>query len=71
MVYNRECVTCKFLEACSKTSTQKLLSHFVCDTYERVINEEQIVKARCYIINIFGNAGIDVLAPHKKDEYNG
>lgn len=68
MGYNRECVTCKFLEACSKTSAQKILSHFVCDNYERVFNEVQIVKARCYIINTFGNAGINALAPYKKDD---
>lgn len=66
MAFNRECVTCKYIEACSKTSAQKILSHYVCESFEEVPNEDEVVKARCDIINRFGYAGLDVLAPHKE-----
>lgn len=68
MGYNRECVTCKYLEQCSNTSIEKILSHFLCELFEEVPNEEQVVKARCDIINKFGNAGLVALAPYKKEK---
>lgn len=68
MGYNRECVTCKFLPACSNTNRQKILSHYVCENFEQVPEEEQVVKARCDIINKFGNAGLHVLAPYAKED---
>lgn len=42
----------------------KLLSHYVCQSFEEVENELHIVKARCDIINMFGEAGFKVLAPY-------
>lgn len=71
MAFNRECVTCKFLEACSITSASKILSHFVCASFEEVPNEDQVVKARCDIINAFGAAGILAIAPHSKEKPDG
>jgi hypothetical protein len=68
MIYNRECVTCRHLEACTRTDTQRILSHYVCEYFEEVANEEEIVKARCDIINKFGSAGLIALAPHKKEK---
>lgn len=68
MVYNRECVTCNRLENCTRTSVKKILSHFVCESFEEVTNEEEVVKARCDIINKFGNAGFYVLAPITKEQ---
>lgn len=68
MVYKPECVTCKYLPVCPKTSATKLLSHFVCDSFEEVESEIEVVKARCDIINTFGKAGIKALAPHSEAE---
>lgn len=68
MTYSPECVTCKFLRVCKKTSRTKILSHFVCDSFEEVESELEVVKARCDIINIFGAAGIEALAPHAEAE---
>lgn len=64
MIYNRECVTCRYLAACGLTSVERILSHFVCDSFEEVENEVEIVKARCDIINLFGRAGLVALAPN-------
>lgn len=66
MVYSPECVTCKFLSVCKKTSNTKILSHFVCDIFEEVESELEVVKARCDVINMFGPAGLRALAPHSE-----
>lgn len=66
MVYNPECVTCKFLQICPKTSHTKILSHFVCESFEEVESELEVVKARCDVINVFGAAGIRALAPYSE-----
>lgn len=66
MVYKAECVTCKLLPICKKTSADKVLSHFVCEHFEEVPNEMQVVKARCDIINSFGAAGIYSIAPSSR-----
>jgi hypothetical protein len=68
MVYNRECVTCTYLEVCQTTSAAKILSHFVCEYFQEVNNEEQVVKARCDVINKFGAAGLSAIAPRKKEK---
>lgn len=68
MVYNRECVTCAYLAACQNTSAEKILSHYVCELFQEVSNEEQVVKARCDVINKFGAAGLVAIAPHKKEK---
>jgi len=66
MVYKSECVTCKYLQVCRKTSYNKLLSHYVCNSFEEVESEVEIVKARCDLINMFGGAGFKALAPHSE-----
>jgi hypothetical protein len=68
MVYKPECVTCRFLQVCKRTSHMKILSHFVCESFEEVESELEVVKARCDIINMFGAAGIQALAPHSEAE---
>lgn len=67
MTFNRECVTCKYLQVCTKTSTEKVLSHFLCEYFEEVENPVEVVKARCDIINAFGGAGVKGLAPCMKE----
>lgn len=57
---NRECVTCRHLGNCGTASPQTILSHFVCVFYEEVTKPEE-VKARCDVINKFGEAGLQVL----------
>lgn len=72
MIYNKECVTCALLRVCTQTSAAKILSHFSCASFEGVLAEEEIVKARCDIINLFGTAGLMALAPHMhKDSADG
>lgn len=68
MSYNRECVTCVYLGVCQNTSTEKILSHYVCESFQEVPSEEQVVKARCDVINKFGAAGFIAIAPHKKEK---
>lgn len=68
MVYNRECVTCTYLAACGNTNAEKILSHYVCEYFQEVLNEEQVVKARCDVINKFGVAGLIAIAQHKKEQ---
>ncbi len=46
----------------------KIISHFVCTSFEEVENELEVVKARCDVINMFGPAGIRALAPHSETE---
>lgn len=60
-------MTCKWLNVCQTTSIRKVLSHFVCEYYEEVPNPVQVVKARCDIINTFGNAGLVAIAPCMKE----
>lgn len=67
MTYNQECVTCKFLPVCTRTSTQKVLSHYVCEYFEEVVNPVEVIKARCDVINMFGDAGVLAIAPCKKE----
>lgn len=43
-----------------------IFSHGVCEYFQEVTNEEQVVKARCDVINRFGEAGLVALAPHKE-----
>lgn len=71
MTFNPECVTCKFLPACPRTRNDLILSHYVCEVYQEVENPEQVVKARCDLINTFGAAGLHAIAPCKKEEPDG
>jgi hypothetical protein len=68
MTYKPECVTCRYLQVCKKTSRTKILSHFVCESFEGVENELEVVKARCDIINTFGAAGVAAIASHAEAE---
>jgi hypothetical protein len=57
---NPECVNCSHLGSCGLTDEQKILSHFVCIHFVEVANKE-IVRARCDVINRFGDAGLKSL----------
>lgn len=57
---NPECANCKHLGACKTTDAQKILSHYVCEFFEEVPNQ-QIAQARYDVIAKFGQAGLKVL----------
>ena len=69
MSRSRECVLCRYLGNCEETNGQKLLSHYVCVSYQEEAQEE-IIRARLDIINKFGSAGVSsVISPEtQKDE---
>ena len=52
--------------SCSKTNAQKILSHYVCDSYGAA--EKEIVQARCDVINKFGNAGLSAVVTTEPNE---
>jgi len=65
---NRECVNCALLSGCTRTSGEKLLSHYVCEVFKEEPTDE-VIRARLDIINKFGSAGVQsVISPDTEKE---